>query len=98
MLCVCVCVEYCMCVCHMLHGILRVCVFCIHMMALVSPQAAPPHIPPTYNAQAFWQNYVNAIRTAGLTNELPLYAATGLLSYGAEDGTGMDWGWIGYCG
>lgn len=37
--------------------------------------------------QAFWQNYVNAIRTAGLTSSLPLYAATGLLSYGAEDGT-----------
>lgn len=36
--------------------------------------------------QAVWNAYVGSMRQAGFTANVPMYVASGLLTYGANDG------------
>lgn len=38
------------------------------------------------NPQAVWNAYVGSMRQAGFTADIPMYVASGLLTYGANDG------------
>ena len=39
--------------------------------------------------QVVWHNYVQAMRTAGFSQDVVLYGASGLLTYGANDGAAL---------
>ncbi len=39
--------------------------------------------------QVVWHGYVQAMRQAGFTGDLVLYVASGLLTYGANDGASI---------
>ena len=41
-------------------------------------------------SQVVWRGYVQSMLQAGFTSELVLYAASGLLTYGASDGMPFD--------
>ncbi len=40
----------------------------------------------THHLQAVWNGYLGAMQAAGFASDLPLYVATGLLTYGANEG------------